>query len=302
MSVVQLSIGGVPEHFNLPWHLARESGALAAAGIDLRWSDFPGGTGAMVEALHGGTIDAAVLLTEGAVADVLRGSPLRIVSHYVASPLIWGVHVHARSAWRKPMEMQTARIAISRPTSGSHLMALVEARQQGWDARSLTFVEVRDLNGARAALESGEADFFLWEKYTTKPLVDSGEWRRVGEVPTPWPSFVVAATQAWLAGQGGVLERALTVVRAELARALQSPDVFAADVAKRYGQQPADAAAWLASTRWTGAQEVDGKGLSDAAAALYAVGAVPRLDAPESFVWASAPSTVPTVASIAIAV
>ena len=38
----------------------------------------------------------------------------------------------------------------------------------------------------------------MWEKFTTKPLVDSGEWRRVGECVTPWPCFVVAATNTAL--------------------------------------------------------------------------------------------------------
>ena len=32
------------------------------------------------------------------------------------------------------------------------------------------------------SLEGGKANGFLWEKFTTKPLVDSGVFRRVGEV------------------------------------------------------------------------------------------------------------------------
>ena len=36
---------GVPEHFNLPWHLAMEEGAFAERGIDLIWTDVPEGTG-----------------------------------------------------------------------------------------------------------------------------------------------------------------------------------------------------------------------------------------------------------------
>lgn len=37
--MVQIRIGGVPEHFNLPWHLAIEDGAFKEAGIDLQWQD-----------------------------------------------------------------------------------------------------------------------------------------------------------------------------------------------------------------------------------------------------------------------
>ena len=73
--------------------------------------------------------------------------------------------------------------------SGSHLMALVAARQRG--APDPEFEVVGDLQGARKALKNKEADLFMWEKFTTKPLVDSGEWSRVAEVPTPWPCFAV---------------------------------------------------------------------------------------------------------------
>ncbi|NNM17841.1 MAG: ABC transporter substrate-binding protein, partial [Croceitalea sp.] len=40
----KVKIIGVPEHFNLPWHLAIEEGAFEARGIDLVWTDIPEGT------------------------------------------------------------------------------------------------------------------------------------------------------------------------------------------------------------------------------------------------------------------
>ena len=61
----RLKIGGVPEHFNLPWRLAIEEGKFKEAGIELHWSDMTGGTGQMVKGLQAGTLDIAVLLTEG---------------------------------------------------------------------------------------------------------------------------------------------------------------------------------------------------------------------------------------------
>lgn len=44
-----LRVAGVPEHFNLPWHLADEEGAFESAGIDLQWIDVPEGTGKCVK-------------------------------------------------------------------------------------------------------------------------------------------------------------------------------------------------------------------------------------------------------------
>jgi len=45
----RFKIGGVPEHFNLPWRLAIEEGKFKAAGIELHWSDMTGGTGQMIK-------------------------------------------------------------------------------------------------------------------------------------------------------------------------------------------------------------------------------------------------------------
>src|SRR5690606_20216702 len=56
------------------------------------------------------------------------------------------------------------------------------------------FELVGDLEGAKAALEAAEPKIFLWEKYMTKPLVDNGFFHRVGEIPTPWPCFVIVAS------------------------------------------------------------------------------------------------------------
>ena len=50
-----------------PWYIAKEKGAFAAAGIDLEYTDYPGGTGAMTKALNENALDVAVLLTEGCV-------------------------------------------------------------------------------------------------------------------------------------------------------------------------------------------------------------------------------------------
>jgi ABC-type nitrate/sulfonate/bicarbonate transport system substrate-binding protein len=96
-SKARLTIGGVPEHFNLPWRLAIEEGRFADAGIQLRWTDCPGGAGEMTRGLADGELDLALTLSEGAVAAISREVPMRILQWYVCSPLIWGIHVPASS-------------------------------------------------------------------------------------------------------------------------------------------------------------------------------------------------------------
>ena len=45
MSYSKIRIGGVPEHFNLPIHLAHELKEFETRGIEIEWTTFQGGTG-----------------------------------------------------------------------------------------------------------------------------------------------------------------------------------------------------------------------------------------------------------------
>jgi len=251
-----LNVGGVPEHFNLPWHLALEGGAFSERGLDLRWQDYPGGTGAMNKDLRSGALDVAVLLTEGIVADICKGNPGVIIAPYVVSPLIWGIHVPAGSGFQTVAELAGKRFAISRYGSGSHLMAFVHARQLGWHPEALELVLVGDLNGAREAFRQGAADAFMWEKAMTQPLVDNGEFRRVGECPTPWPSFVIAVRREILESRRNDLQQMLAVIGRAARAFKQNPDAIRL-VSDRYGIKPEDVAAWFAHTRWAGLTSED---------------------------------------------
>ncbi len=90
---VTIRVCGVPEPFNLPWWLGVENGAFLHEGIDLQWRDVPEGTGAMCQLLQNEVTDLAVLVTEGAVRDVLVSSGNSVVGILVDSPLRWGIYV-----------------------------------------------------------------------------------------------------------------------------------------------------------------------------------------------------------------
>ena len=147
-----IRIGGVPEHFNLPWRLSMEEKRFEHAGIQVSWKDFPGGTGAMARELRHGTIDIALILTEGIVADIIKGNKSTIVGFYVKSPLTWGVHTSGHNSFTSPNAFDKKLFAISRWGSGSHLMAYVYAKKQGWSTEDFDFRVVANLKGAREAL------------------------------------------------------------------------------------------------------------------------------------------------------
>ena len=174
-----IKIVGVPEHFNLPWHLCLENKEFAAANIDLQWTNIPEGTGKMCQMLRNKETDIAVILTEGIIKDIVAGNDCSIVQVYVQSPLVWGIHVDANSKYETISELENTKIAISRLGSGSQLMAYVNAKNEGWSTDDLTFEIVNTIDGAVASLQAGKSDYFMWERFMTKPLVDAGILRKL---------------------------------------------------------------------------------------------------------------------------
>ncbi|MEY2925451.1 MAG: hypothetical protein RLZZ337_2001, partial [Bacteroidota bacterium] len=192
-----LRIGGVPEHFNYPWHYAIQNQLFARHDLEIDWSDEKGGSGAMCKKLENNELDLALVLTEGIVAHIHKGGKARIVQQFVKSPLIWGVHASMSFAKSK-RNMGEAKFARSRVGSGSHIMAYVLAEQNRFSIDESNFETVGNIDGAIQAFNEGNADILLWEKFMTQPYVDQGKVERIGECISPWPCFVFVASDSFL--------------------------------------------------------------------------------------------------------
>ncbi len=248
-----LRVGGVPEHFNLPWHLAIEDGDFEYDHLPIEWHSFPGGTGAMNSALRNNEIDVAIILTEGIIKDIIAGNPSKIVQTYVNSPLIWGIHVDANSSYTSLEDLKNTKAAISRMGSGSHLMAYVNAEKLQWDTKYLDFEIVGDIDGAVKALAEDTAQYFMWERFTTKPLVDNGTFSRVGECPTPWPCFVIAVREEVLENHKDAVREMLKVINTKSISFKEIPEVESI-LAKKYDLKIEDVKEWLEITSWSQSQ------------------------------------------------
>ena len=246
----KIKIVGVPEHFNLPWHLCIENGEFEKTGIDLEWTDIPEGTGKMCQMLRNGETDIAIILTEGIVKDIVAGNKSSIVQVYVESPLIWGIHVAENSKYKALSELENTKIAISRYGSGSHLMAYVNAQNQNWNTQSLQFEIVNTIDGAVESLTNGTADYFMWEHFMTKPLVDKGIFRRVADCPTPWPCFVIAVRNEFLEANKQTIALILETINITTAEFKDIPSIDRM-LASKYNQKLQDIQEWLQSTRWS---------------------------------------------------
>jgi sulfonate transport system substrate-binding protein len=264
---IGLRVGGVPEHFNLPWRLAIEQSDFKNIGLDLHWSDMTGGTGQMIRGLETGSIDVAVLLTEGITKSILQGLDAKILKVYVTSSLHWGIHVPFDSTIRTEKDLENKTFAISREGSGSHLMSYVLADQQNWDASKLNFNVVGDIYGGLWSLKHNEAQAFLWEKYTTRPHVKQEKCRYIGEVVTPWPCFVIAARKEILDAHPTLLHTMCEVVNKK-AKLVKDYPSTSEELSWRYSLEENEAKKWLSETEWNYSNQDDLKSFEKTVAYL----------------------------------
>jgi ABC-type nitrate/sulfonate/bicarbonate transport system substrate-binding protein len=245
-----IKVCGVPEHFNLPWLLCLENNDFLDKNISLSWTNVPEGTGRMCEMLRNKETDLAVILTEGIIKDIEAGNESKIIQVFVETPLIWGIHVDAKSEFVSVSDLQNKKAAISRLGSGSQLMAFVNAKNNNWETNNLSFEIVNNIEGAVEALTNQKADYFLWEKFMTKPFVDKGVFRRVGECPTPWPCFVVAVRNDFFENNKNVVQQVLKIInkKTKQFKEIQSVQEI---IAHKYQLKVNDVDQWLNQTSWS---------------------------------------------------
>lgn len=245
-----IRIAGVPEHFNFPWQLTIQEGLFDESGIDVQWTDVPQGTGKMCEMLRKDETDLAVILTEGILKDIANGNESFILQTFVQSPLQWGIHVNAQSPYQNIEDLKGTTAAISRFGSGSELMAYVNASNHNWDFDSLKFEIVHTLDGAVKALSANEADYFMWDRFMTQPIVDQGVFRRVGVCPTPWPCFMIAVRKTFYTHNKAMVDRMLEIINQTTSEFKMIPSIDKT-LASAFDQKLEDIRQWLQLTKWS---------------------------------------------------
>jgi ABC-type nitrate/sulfonate/bicarbonate transport system substrate-binding protein len=100
--------------------------------------------------------DVAIGLTEGWVAGIARGEPVRIIGSYVQSPLRtdlpghadigWAISTGPESQYEQIPDLKGSSIAVSRIGSGSYVMPYVLADQNSWLEKGKDPFEFKVLN------------------------------------------------------------------------------------------------------------------------------------------------------------
>jgi ABC-type nitrate/sulfonate/bicarbonate transport system substrate-binding protein len=268
---MKIRVGGVPEHFNYPWHYAIKNGLFRKQGIDVEWVDVKGGSGAMCSMLGNDELDFALVLTEGIIKYIASGGKAKIVQQYVKSPLIWGIHA-SNSFAEKKGDLREALFARSRIGSGSHIMTYVLAEQNGWTVNDENFVTVGNIDGAVEAFSAGNADILLWEKFMTRPLVKAGKMKKLGDLISPWPCFVLVSSQN-MTQQKGIISKISQVIIAASGIVTKRKSTVA-EIAEFYDLKKSSVEEWYSTVEWQTSDWISSKMLYNVINTLNRVGLV----------------------------
>ncbi|PWN41528.1 hypothetical protein IE81DRAFT_341972 [Ceraceosorus guamensis] len=118
------------------------------------------------------------------------------------------------------------------------------------------------------SVEKPETAAFMWEWFTTKPFVDSGEVRFIGNVPTPWPSWSIAASVPTVLSNASssasssdssksltklhILSDFLHRLQAQIVQFTSDEDEALRFVQSEMGYEASDVRLWYERVRWVG--------------------------------------------------
>ena len=194
-------------------------------------------------------MDLAILLTEGACKFLAENHGFKILQLYIKSPLVWGVHTGKHSKIKNYEEAYSSKIAISRFGSGSHLMPQVDAHFKKKNINEKQFEIIKNLDGALKSFKENPSQIFYWEKFTTKPYVDNGQLKRIGEFITPWPCFVIVAREDVLTEYKKEVKSILEVINYASKQFMNSSNARETLV-DQFTMLPEDAHQWFFMTEW----------------------------------------------------
>lgn len=251
---MSLKVAYIPEHFSTPLFLAQQQGFYG----DLKIEFVPviEGSGRLIKLLNGKEVDIAIGLTEAFISDIAKGNETyKLIASYVKSPLCWAVSTgFNRSDINSLSDLQSKDIGVSRIGSGSYIMSFVLGLQQKFVEPFFhqfkvvsNFQNLRDSVNQKFTPEDGlkNSDAFMWEHFTSKKYYDNKEIKKIGEIYTPWPSWVINCNSQVLASEKTKVDQFLTGVRQGIKYFWDNQDESTTHIANNLDYSKEDANEWI---------------------------------------------------------
>lgn len=250
-----LRVAYIPEHFLSPVFLALKHKFFK---LPIEFVPVIEGTGRLVKLLNDDKVDVAIGLTEGFISDIANGNNNNtIIGTYVKSPLCWAISTGLnRSDLTSRDQLNGATVGVSRIGSGSYVMLYVLANQLKFD-KAFSFNVLDNFKNLRDGVNQGVADFFMWEHFTSKRYYDNGEIKRIGEIYTPWPSWVIVASKKALEAKADAIDDFSQGVIKGIEYFNQNPDEAVKWIAENLDYTEDDAREWLKTVEFNPDLKID---------------------------------------------
>lgn len=252
--MVQLRVGYIPEHFSTPLFLAKTNGYFDNYNLTVDFVPVIEGSGRLIKLLNANEVDIAIGLTEAFISDIAKGNDhYKLIGVYVKSPLCWAVSTgYNRSDVTSLKDLNGKKIGISRLGSGSYIMSFVlgmaekfrEPFFSGWPILS-NFKNLRDSVNLNVGGELENSDAFMWEYFTSKKYYDTKEIKQVGEIYTPWPSWVINCNSSVLESNKDDINNFLKAINEGIACFWKNPEDSITHIATNLDYTKEDASEWI---------------------------------------------------------
>ncbi len=182
---VHIAVGGKTALYYLPLTLTERLGFFKDEGLDVRISDFPGGTRSL-EAVVGGSADVVSGAYEHTINMQARKQSFQAFVLAGAAPQISvGIAGPRAAGYRSPKDLKGLKVGVSAPGSSTNMVINYVLAQGGLKPTDVAIIGVGQGATVIAALEQGRVDVLSQTDPVMTMLEKEGKIKLIAETRTP---------------------------------------------------------------------------------------------------------------------
>ncbi len=157
-SRVAIAVGGKASLYYLPLTIAEQLGYFKEQGLDVEFSDFAGGAGAL-QAVVGGAAEVVSGAYEHTINLQSKGQFFQAFVLQGRAPAIaLGVSTRTMAGYKTLADLKGKKIGVSAPGSSTNMMVNLLLSRAGLKAQDVNFIGVGTAASALTAMRSGQID------------------------------------------------------------------------------------------------------------------------------------------------
>jgi sulfonate transport system substrate-binding protein len=182
---VHIAVGGKTALYYLPLTLTERLGFFKDEGLNVRISDFPGGTRSL-EAVVGGSADVVSGAYEHTINMQARRQNFQAFVLVGAAPQISvGIVASQAARYRSPKDLKGLKVGVSAPGSSTNMVINYLLAQGGLKPTDVAIIGVGQGATVIAALEQGRVDVLSQTDPVMTILEKEGKIKLIAETRTP---------------------------------------------------------------------------------------------------------------------